>query len=81
MTDFVLSFKFTTKRFPGFSVIKILFSSIKDKLHGLFKPSNILISLISRGLRFFVVSYLSYKFGDLFTEFMEKQGSKYPSQN
>ena len=37
----------------------------------------ILISLISRGLRFFVVSYLSYKFGDLFTEFMEKQGSKW----
>ena len=37
----------------------------------------ILISLISRGLRFFVVSYLSYKFGNLFTEFMEKQGSKW----
>ena len=26
----------------------------------------VLISLISRGLRFFIVSYLSYKFGDLF---------------
>ena len=37
----------------------------------------ILISLLSRGLRFFVVSYLSYKFGDLFTEFMEKHGSKW----
>ena len=37
----------------------------------------ILISLISRGLRFFIVSYLSYKFGNLFTEFMEKQGSKW----
>ena len=37
----------------------------------------ILISLISRGLRFFVVSYLSYKFGDLFTEFMKKHGSKW----
>tara|TARA_E500000178_G_scaffold305859_1_gene317610 strand:+ start:25 stop:618 length:594 start_codon:yes stop_codon:yes gene_type:complete len=37
----------------------------------------ILISLISRGLRFFIVSYLSYKFGKLFTEFMEKQGSKW----
>ena len=37
----------------------------------------ILISLISRGLRFFIVSYLSYKFGDLFTKFMEKQGSKW----
>ena len=37
----------------------------------------IFISLISRGLRFFIVSYLSYKFGDLFTEFMSKHGSKW----
>ena len=37
----------------------------------------IVISLVSRGLRFFIVSYLSYKFGNLFTEFMEKQGSKW----
>ena len=36
-----------------------------------------LISLISRGLRFFIVSYLSYKFGNLFTKFMEKHGSKW----
>ena len=37
----------------------------------------ILISLISRGLRFFIISYLSYKFGSLFTVFMEKHGSKW----
>ena len=37
----------------------------------------VLISLISRGLRFFLVSYLSYKFGDLFNEFMDKHGSKW----
>ena len=37
----------------------------------------IFISLISRGLRFFIVSYLSFKFGDLFTEFMNKHGSKW----
>ena len=37
----------------------------------------ILISLISRGLRFFIVSYLSFKFGDLFTNFMDKHGSKW----
>ena len=36
----------------------------------------IFISLISRGLRFFIISYLSYKFGNLFTLFMEKHGSK-----
>ena len=37
----------------------------------------IIISLISRSLRFFLISYLSYKFGDLFTEFMDKHGSKW----
>ena len=37
----------------------------------------IVISLVSRGLRFFIVSYLSYKFGNLFSEFMEKHGSKW----
>ena len=37
----------------------------------------IVISLVSRGLRFFIVSYLSYKFGNLFTEFMEMHGSKW----
>ncbi len=37
----------------------------------------IVISLVSRGLRFFIVSYLSYKFGNLFTEFMERHGSKW----
>ena len=40
-------------------------------------PVFIFVSLISRSLRFFIVAYLSYKFGDLFTEFMEKHGSKW----
>ena len=37
----------------------------------------IIVSLISRSLRFFIISYLSYKFGDLFTEYMNKHGSKW----
>ena len=37
----------------------------------------VLISLLSRGLRFFIVSYLSYKFGDLFNKFMNENGSKW----
>tara|TARA_Y100000591_G_scaffold174922_1_gene151042 strand:+ start:16 stop:627 length:612 start_codon:yes stop_codon:yes gene_type:complete len=37
----------------------------------------IIVSLISRSLRFFIVAYLSYKFGEYFTEFMEKNGSKW----
>jgi len=37
----------------------------------------IVVSLISRSLRFFIIAFLSYKFGDLFTEFMNKHGSKW----
>ena len=37
----------------------------------------ITVSLISRSLRFFIISYLSYKFGNLFTEFMNNHGSKW----
>ena len=33
------------------------------------------ICLISRGLRFFIVSYLSYKFGDTFNEFMKTKAA------
>ena len=36
-----------------------------------------LICLISRGLRFFIVSYLSFKFGDTFNRFMETDSAKW----
>ena len=36
-----------------------------------------LICLISRGLRFFVVSYLSYKFGSNFNSLMEKKSMQW----
>ena len=32
---------------------------------------------VSRALRFFVVSYLSFKFGDTFSKFMEKDAAKW----
>ena len=35
------------------------------------------VCLVSRALRFFVVSYLSFKFGDTFSEFMEKDAVKW----
>ena len=35
------------------------------------------ICLISRGLRFFIVSYLSFKFGDTFNKFMQTEGAKW----
>jgi len=36
-----------------------------------------LICLISRGLRFFIVSYLSFKFGTKFNNFMETEAAKW----
>ena len=36
-----------------------------------------IVCLVSRALRFFVVSYLSFKFGDTFNEFMEKDTAKW----
>ena len=35
------------------------------------------ICLISRGLRFFIVSYLSFKFGDAFSKFMKTGAAKW----
>ena len=37
----------------------------------------IFISFISRGLRFFLVSYLSSKFGDSFTNYMNQHGQRW----
>ena len=36
-----------------------------------------IVCLVSRGLRFFVVSYLSFKFGDTFSKIMEKDATKW----
>jgi len=39
--------------------------------------SFILICIITRGLRFFIVAYLTYKFGEKIGPFLEKQGTKW----
>ena len=61
----------------GFTPLPYKVFTIASGLIGFNILIFIVISLISRGLRFFIVSYLSYKFGSLFTEFMEKHGSKW----
>ena len=61
----------------GFTPLPYKVFTIASGLIGFNFLIFVLISLISRGLRFFLVSYLSYKFGNLFTEFMEKHGSKW----
>ncbi len=61
----------------GFTPLPYKVFTIASGLIGFNILIFIIISLISRGLRFFIVSYLSYKFGNLFTKFMEKYGSKW----
>ena len=61
----------------GFTPLPYKVFTIASGLIGFNFLIFVLISLVSRGLRFFLVSYLSYKFGDLFNEFMDKHGSKW----
>ena len=61
----------------GFTPLPYKVFTISSGLIGFNFLIFVLISLISRGLRFFIVSYLSYKFGDLFNEYMDKHGSKW----
>jgi membrane protein YqaA with SNARE-associated domain len=61
----------------GFTPLPYKVFTIASGLIGFNFLIFVFISLISRGLRFFIVSYLSYKFGDLFNEYMDKHGSKW----
>jgi len=61
----------------GFTPLPYKVFTIASGLIGFNFFTFILISIISRGLRFFIVSYLSYKFGDLFTKLMDEHGSKW----
>ncbi len=61
----------------GFTPLPYKAFTISSGLIAFNLPIFIIVSLISRSLRFFIVAFLSYKFAELFTEFMEKHGSKW----
>ena len=61
----------------GFTPLPYKVFTIASGLIGFNLLIFIIVSLISRSLRFFIIAYLSYKFGDLFTEFMNRNGSKW----
>ena len=61
----------------GFTPLPYKAFTISSGLIAFNLPIFIIVSLISRSLRFFIVAFLSYKFGELFTEYMEKYGSKW----
>ncbi len=61
----------------GFTPLPYKAFTITSGLISFNLPVFIIVSLISRSLRFFIVAYLSYKFGELFSEYMNKYGSKW----
>ena len=61
----------------GFTPLPYKAFTIASGLIAFNLPVFIIVSLISRSLRFFIVAFLSYKFGELFTEFMNNHGSKW----
>ena len=61
----------------GFTPLPYKAFTISSGLIAFNLPIFIIVSLISRSLRFFIVAYLSYRFGELFTGYMEKHGSKW----
>ena len=61
----------------GFTPLPYKAFTIASGLIAFNLPIFIVVSLISRSLRFFIVAFLSYKFGELFTEYMNNHGSKW----
>ena len=61
----------------GFTPLPYKAFTISSGLIAFNLPIFIIVSIVSRSLRFFIVAFLSYKFGELFTEHMNKHGSKW----
>ena len=61
----------------GFTPLPFKVFTITSGMIGFNLPIFFIICLFSRGLRFFIVSYLSYKFGDIFSKFMKTDAAKW----
>ena len=61
----------------GFTPLPFKVFTITSGIIGFNVVIFFIICLVSRGIRFFAVSYLSYKFGHIFNKFMEKEASKW----
>ena len=59
----------------GFTPLPFKVFTITSGLIGFNILIFVFICLISRGLRFFLVSFLTYKFGEYFVSFIEKKGA------
>ncbi len=68
---------FITLFLAGFTPLPFKVFTITSGMIGFNLFIFFVICLISRGLRFFIVSYLSFKFGDSFDKFMKTEAAKW----
>ena len=66
---------FATLFLAGFTPLPFKVFTITSGIIGFNLFIFFLICLISRGLRFFIVAYLSFKFGDTFNKFMKAEAA------
>ena len=67
----------TTLFLAGFTPLPFKVFTVTSGMIGFNLFIFILICLISRGLRFFIVSYLTFKFGYIFNKFMKTEAAKW----
>ena len=63
--------------FAGFTPLPFKVFTITSGIIGFNLFIFFFICLLARGLRFFIVAYLSFKFGEIFSKFMEKEAAKW----
>jgi len=68
---------FVTLFLAGFTPLPFKVFTITSGMIGFNLFIFFVICLISRGLRFFIVSFLSFKFGDSFDKFMKTEAAKW----
>ena len=61
----------------GFTPLPFKLLTISSGIIHFNLTSFVLICIITRGLRFFLVAYLTYKFGSKFGPFLEKKGGRW----
>jgi len=61
----------------GFTPLPFKLLTISSGIIHFNLTSFVLICVVTRGLRFFLVAYLTYKFGSKFGSFLEKKGGKW----
>ena len=61
----------------GFTPIPFKLLTISSGIINFNLISFVFICIITRGLRFFLVAYLTYKFGEKIGPFLDKQGTKW----